>query len=88
MIMRLIVAFAVIAGIAPAVAQPNHHPALDPVTVQRIINELRLQRERANDVAAAAAIRAKVAEAKAEELADEVQKLKAELEKAKEPKKD
>jgi hypothetical protein len=31
-------------------------------------------------------VRAKVAEAKAEQLADEVQKLKAELEKAKEPK--
>jgi hypothetical protein len=38
-------------------------------------------------LAAAAAVRAKVAEAKAEQLADEVQKLKAELEKAKEPKK-
>jgi hypothetical protein len=31
-------------------------------------------------------VRAKVAEAKAEQLADEVQKLKTELEKAKEPK--
>jgi hypothetical protein len=85
MIKRLVIPLALIVGCVPVMAQ-SAHPPLDPVIVQRVIDELRLQREQANDVAAAARVRAKVAEAKAEQLADEIQKLKAELEKAKEPK--
>jgi hypothetical protein len=84
MIKRLVIPLALIVGCVPVMAQSTH-PPLDPVIVQRVIDELRLQREQANDAAAAAGVRAKVAEAKAEQLADEVQKLKAELEKAKEP---
>ena len=84
MIKRLVIPLALIAGCVPVMAQ-SAHPPLDPVIVQRVIDELRLQREQANDAAAAAGVRAKVAEAKAEQLADEVQKLKVELEKAKEP---
>jgi hypothetical protein len=85
MIKRLVIPLALIVGCVPVMAQ-SAHPPLDPVIVQRVIDELRLQREQANDAAAAAGVRAKVAEAKSEQLADEVQKLKAELEKAKEPK--
>jgi hypothetical protein len=85
MIKRLVIPLALIVGCVPVMAQ-SAHPPLDPVIVQRVIDELRLQREQANDAAAEARVRAKVAEAKAEQLADEVQKLKAELEKAKEPK--
>jgi hypothetical protein len=87
MIKRFVIPLALIAGCGPVTAQSTH-PPLDPVIVQRLINELRLQRERANDAAVAAEVRAKMAEAKAERLDDEVQKLKAELEKAKEPKKE
>ena len=85
MIKQLVIPLALIVGCVPVMAQ-SAHPPLDPVIVQRVIEELRLQRDQANDAAAAAGVRAKVAEAKAEQLADEVQKLKAELEKAKEPK--
>jgi hypothetical protein len=85
MIKRLVIPLALVVGCVPVMAQ-SAHPPLDPVMVQRVIDELRRQREQANDAAAAAGVRAKVAEAKAEQLADEVQKLKAELEKAKEPK--
>lgn len=80
---KLALAFVLIAS--PAFAQDGHDPAAnrpaapagpDPTTVQRLLAEVKAQREFAMDQVA-------LANARAAQLADQVQQLKAELDKAK-----
>jgi hypothetical protein len=73
---RYLVALSVILLVSPAFAQQQS----DPAFVQRIIGPLQQQRNNALDAAA-------VAQARADQLAEELEKLKAQLA-AKEPKPD